>query len=276
MPATRKSAGEALDHFLAFVEERPLTRAAVLAYVAAVQQARTRTGQPWSPYSVSWALGALKRFLAWASRRGLLLEDLAALVPLPRIARLPRALSEADTWKLVEEGAGQERELSSRDRALLELLYGTGLRASEAARLELQDVDLQGATLHVRLGKRRKDRLVPLGVRVREALLAYLRDRPRRQGPLFLTRGGWAMSGQTVAGIVSAAAKRAGLAGPVSPHRLRHSCATHLLRHGAPLPVIQKLLGHETLLSTEVYLQVDVGDLALMLQRCHPRERRRR
>jgi integrase/recombinase XerD len=277
MPATQRNARRALAHFLAFLEGRALTRAAVLACVAHVQQAKTRLGRPWSPYSVLWVLGTLRRLLAWAVLRGLLLEDLSVLVPCPRIARLPRSLSEADAERLVEAGAGSgRRALSSRDRALIELLYGTGLRAAEAARLELHDVDLQGELLHVRQGKRLKDRVVPLGARLREALVAYLRDRPRREGPLFLTQAAQAMARTTVTSIVAAAAKRAGLAGPVSPHRLRHSCATHLLRNGASLPAIQKLLGHATLLSTEVYLQVDVSDLAAMIRKSHPRERRRR
>jgi site-specific recombinase XerD len=124
----------------------------------------------------------------------------------------------------------------------------------------------------VREGKGRKGRLVPFGRKVKDALRAYLRERAAREGALFLTRSGRRMVRSALGDVVRHAGERAGLGRPVSPHRLRHSYATHLLRNGADIRHIQALLGHASLSSTQVYLGLDVTDLARMLERSHPRE----
>ncbi len=136
-----------------------------------------------------------------------------------------------------------------------------------------EDVDLAERVVYVRQGKGGKDRMVPFGERVRAAILAYLRERPRSAGPLFLTKRGFALRVGGLEELLWGAAERAGLERPASPHRLRHSYASHLLRNGASVRHIQVLMGHASLASTEVYLEVDTKDLRRMLERSHPRER---
>jgi integrase/recombinase XerD len=169
--------------------------------------------------------------------------------------------------------------LGRRDRAILELLYGTGLRMMECVRLDLSDVDVSQGVVLVRDGKGRKDRLVPLSGQARAALELYLQEcrpelvKPLGDGALFLSRYGRRLSGVALRLLVRTHARRAGV--EASCHVLRHSCATHLLGGGADIREIQKLLGHKDLTTTAVYTRVDVRALAAMIRRCHPRERDR-
>ncbi len=181
----------------------------------------------------------------------------------------PRPLGQADTLTLLDQGPKDIRE-----RAVLELLYGTGLRASELAALQLDDVDLASGVLFVRQGKGSKDRMIPFGETARQAISSYLREhRPPKTGPLFLAVTGRPLTCGTLGTLVRSAGRRAGLGHPASLHRLRHSYATHLLRNGADLFSIKALLGHASLSSTQIYLEVDVSDLARMIEASHPRER---
>jgi integrase/recombinase XerD len=158
---------------------------------------------------------------------------------------------------------------------MLELLSGTGLRASELCRLRVEDVDLAQDVVFVLPGKGKKDRIVPFGEKARTALVDYLRHgRPFTGGALFVTTRGTPFRRKLLTRSVVAAGRRAGLTHPVSPHRIRHSYATHLLRHGASLRALQLLLGHASLASTQIYLDVEVEDLARMLEKSHPRERK--
>lgn len=248
-----------------------LTRRVILGFVLEVEGfRRKRDGRPWAARSKHWPLLALRGLLEWALLRGELLEDLASLIVVKSVETAPRALGEEQVRQTIESGC--TGAFAARDRAILELFYGTGLRASELKRLEVGDVGLSERLLHVREGKGRKDRLVPFGERPCQALLAYLRQRPARQGALFLSRYERPLSVVMLWRIVKRAGRRAGVES-VSPHRLRHSYATHLLRHGAPLPALKLLLGHASLASTQVYLKVEVSDLARMIERSHPRER---
>jgi integrase/recombinase XerD len=273
-PSTLRGAVHTLGLFTDFLrgEARSLSADDVLAFLRHVRQRKTRWGRPWSARSVEWALGYLRGFLRWAALRGHILQELDGLILVRHSPRLARAIPEGEVQRLIEEGP--RGRCQKRDRALLELLYGTGLRASEAVRLTLDDVDLSEKVLLVRQGKGAKDRLVPFGEQVRQAILAYLREeRPGWPGPLFLSTRGGGLRPQGLAGIVRGAARHADVRHRVSPHRLRHSYATHLLRHGAPLVALKALLGHASLVSTEVYLAVEPSDLARMVRRSHPRER---
>jgi site-specific recombinase XerD len=246
-----------------------LTRESVLSFMRAIEKRCRRDGRPWSALTQQWALRALRGLLRWTLRRGILLEDLPSLIVLKRIQPLPRGLGESQVERLIEQGCGGGEAL--RDRALLELFYGTGLRASELGRLCVSDVALGEQLLHVREGKGRKDRMLPFGDRARNALLDYLRVRHVKEGPLFLSFRGRPLSRVMLWRVVRRAGQRAGVV--ASPHRLRHSFATHLIRHGASLPAVQALLGHQSLSATEVYLAVEVSDLARMIERSHPQER---
>jgi site-specific recombinase XerD len=242
----------------------------VVGYAVSVRSKTTKQGKRFAAATVHGRLAVVRRFLKWAEDSGHLLGNLSSLIVLGKLRTLPRTLSPEEVAALIERGAPTARE-----RAVLELLYGTGLRASELVRLTPDDVDLAERLVYVRQGKGRKDRIVPFGERVRAALLAYLRERERRPGPLFFTLRGDPMTRAALEGLVRRASRRARLTRPASPHRLRHSYATHLLQNGADVRQIQILMGHASLSSTQIYLAVETKELARMIERSHPRERAR-
>jgi integrase/recombinase XerD len=273
-PSTLIQEQRALEDFLRFLTARrkKLNRKSVLSFVREVGNRRTlHQGKPWSPRSVVNVLSSTRRFLQWAYLSGRLLEDFGALIVVPSVQCLPRDLSEAEMTLLLEKGP-RPGELHLRDRAMLELFYGTGLRAAELCWLRVEDVDLALRLVFVRLGKGKKDRLVPFGEKVREAIVDYLRHGRSPKGEaLFVSRQGRPLHRKTLTKIVAASGRRAELTKPASPHRLRHSFATHLFRNGASLRALQRLLGHASLASTQIYLGVEVSDLARMLEKSHPR-----
>ncbi len=246
---------------------------------------------PLAASSAARTIAAVRGLHAFAVTEGLAGADPARAVRPPAPARrLPRAVGVADVERLIAaaglgEGPGQPRPL--RDRALLELLYGTGARISEAVGLDVDDLgfggpgDRQPATLRLS-GKGGKQRMVPLGSYAREALDAYLvRARPalaaaaRRttvSPALFLNARGGRLTRQGAWAVLRSAAQRAGLAG-ISPHTLRHSFATHLLDGGADVRVVQELLGHASVTTTAVYTLVTVDRLREVYAAAHPRAR---
>ncbi|GAA3614620.1 site-specific tyrosine recombinase XerD [Marihabitans asiaticum] len=223
------------------------------------------------------AVRSLHRFLAL---EGITSDDPAADVAPPRPpARLPKAISVDEVTRLLEASGPGETTTSLRDRALLEVLYGTGARISEAVGLDLDDVDLDAGAVRL-LGKGGKERIVPLGRYAREAVQAWLvRGRPSlaakgAAGPaLFLGQRGARLSRQSAWAVIRAAAQRAHLAGHVSPHTLRHSFATHLLEGGADVRVVQELLGHASVTTTQIYTMVTAQQLREVYAQSHPRAR---
>jgi integrase/recombinase XerD len=224
-------------------------------------------------------LGAVQRFFAFLERRGFVFRNPARDLPLPKEKRLPRrVLSESEARRLMNAPSRGDT-LGQRDRVILELLYGAGLRRGECLRLDLGDLDLGQDLAFVRDGKGKKDRLVPLGGRATSALALYLREsRPQlvRTGApqaLLLSKYGGRLSAPRLDAILKKHAGAAGIKGAVFPHSLRHSYATHLLRGGASIRHVQELLGHKSLRATALYTRVDVEDLRQVLVRSHPRER---
>lgn len=204
----------------------------------------------------------LRSFYKWLRLAGVVHESPAQFMFAPKYTRkLPRFLSEKEVERLIASAE------SPRNRAILELLYASGLRRSECANLCLEEVKLGSGTLMVRRGKGGKDRLVPFGSKAALALRRYLRG--RRAGPAFLGIRG-CLNANTIARVVTDAARRAGLAG-VSTHTLRHSFATHLLNRGADIRYVQELLGHSSVGTTQIYTHVAIGDLIKTYGRCHPR-----
>ncbi len=227
------------------------------------------------------AVAAWRTFSRHAFEQGAIPADVARALPLPRRPRrLPRTLASAPLNQAL--GAlPAATPAQRRERALLELLYGSGLRLSEAIGLDLGDVDFGQRTLRV-VGKGDRERIVPFGAHARVALLAMLRDRqgqPRRGGrgappgdePLFLGPGGRRLSPRTVQRAVASALGAIAQATGVSPHALRHSFASHLLDAGAELRAIQELLGHASLGSTQIYTQVNPRRLRRAYEKAHPR-----
>jgi integrase/recombinase XerD len=231
-----------------------------------------------SASSAARTLVAVRGFHRFSMREGLTRSDPAATVKPPHPPkRLPKAISVADVEALLEAAGAGETAASLRDRALLELLYGTGARISEAVGLDLDDVDLVDQTLLLR-GKGGKDRIVPLGRYARAALEGYLvRGRPELvatghgTAAVFLNRRGGRLSRQSAWTVLRETAQRAGLTVAVSPHTLRHSFATHLLDGGADVRVVQELLGHASVATTQIYTLVTVDRLREVFASAHPR-----
>jgi integrase/recombinase XerD len=252
-----------------------VTRDVITAYRLHLQSEPSIKGEPYALHTQVGILTALRFFFGWLVKTGGLLSDPTVHLPyLRRPKHLPKAMKAAELARLI---ARQPRTLLGlRDRALLELLYGTGMRRSEVSRLRIDDVDLDERVILIRQGKGRKDRMVPLGKRAKAVLLEYLEEaRPKLLrgdgGAFFVGRGGRLFSESAVTHRVIQLGRRLGL--NLGPHVLRHSCATHLLRGRADIRHIQRLLGHESLATTERYTKVEVQDLRAVIQRCHPRER---
>lgn len=224
--------------------------------------------------SLARSVAVLRSFFAFLKRRGHISVNPATGIGSPRFTRsLPRYVAEPDLARLFRSLPLARDPQSARDRALLELLYGSGLRASEVVGLSWPDVSLEQRRAHVRGGKGGKDRVVPLGGAVIEALRALSATgagRAESGRAVFCNQRGARLSVRSVGRIVAAALERAGLP-PVNPHALRHSCATHLLDHGADLRSIQELLGHASLATTERYTHVSLARLRAAYTRYHPR-----
>lgn len=247
------------------------------AYVFSLRH--PRTGNPLKVGTHVARLMCVKVFFKFLVRDGYLLANPALQLELPRQKKpLPLVLTESEVLKLLD-APDTEKLTGIRDRAILELLYGTGLRNGEMCSLTLDLVDLAGHQVRLQRGKGGKGRILPLGQEAQVWLELYLESvrpfwlrNPAVQA-LFLDRwGSGSITRCTVSTLVRSLGKKAGLGKAATPHSLRHSCATHMLRRGAGLRHIQQLLGHEQLSSTEHYTRVEVSDLRRVLIRCHPRE----
>ena len=226
--------------------------------------------------SLARQLSALKRYYRWLLRQGRRTDDPTVNIEAPRLPRpLPKSLTEADVEALLA-GPDTEQPLGLRDRAMLELLYACGLRVSELIGLPLSAVSLDMGVARV-LGKGSKERLVPLGEVAVDWLERYLAEgraallAGRASDALFVTGRGQAMSRQAFWYLIKRYARQAGIVAPLSPHTLRHAFATHLLNHGADLRVVQMLLGHADISTTQIYTHVARERLKQLHSRHHPR-----
>lgn len=228
-------------------------------------------------------LAAVRKFFSWLLSEQQIAYNPASTLQLPKQPqRLPRGvLTKTEARRLIEATpAVKPRDI--RDRAILETLYATGIRRAELIALTLYDADLQTATLRIEHGKGNTKRVVPLTQAAIAALKLYLEQaralfvREAGQVRLFVSsRSGGPLDDDDIVRIVCKAANRASLSKHVTPHTLRHTCATHLLKGRADIRQIQKLLGHRRLSSTEVYTRVELTDLAEVIARCHPREKQK-
>ena len=235
---------------------------------------------PLAASSAARTLVAVRGFHRFLALEGDVATDPAGAVAPPRApSRLPKAISVEDVERLLDAASVGDTPASLRDRALLEVLYGAGARISEAVGLDVDDVDTDEGVVRL-LGKGSKERLVPLGSYAAQALGAYLvRGRPalavkgRGTPALFLNQRGGRLSRQSAWSALRAAAARADLGGHLSPHTLRHSFATHLLDGGADVRVVQELLGHASVTTTQIYTLVTVQRLREVYAQSHPRAR---
>lgn len=279
-----------LRRYAAFLRRRGCTDPAqigdttVAAYVEHLGALRDEEGRPrLAPASIARAVVAVRSFHRFCAAEGLLAGDPSEDVGTPRVPQgIPKALDEAEVEALLGAVNGDDPR-AQRDRAILETLYATGIRISELVGLDLADLDLDDGLVRV-LGKGGKERVVPVGRAAQAALAAYLRDgrlalRSARAGradddAVFLNARGGRLSRQSCWKIVGSAGARVGLGGRLSPHVLRHSCATHMLDHGADIRVVQELLGHARISTTQLYTKVSTARLREVYDRAHPRAHR--
>lgn len=226
-------------------------------------------------------LAAVRKFFSWLLSEQQIAYNPASTLQLPKQPqRLPRGiLTRAEARRLIE-ATPTTKPRDIRDRAILETLYATGIRRAELLALTIYDADLQTATLRIEHGKGNTKRVVPLTQSAIAALKLYLEEarslfaHEAGQVRLFVSsRSGGPLDDDDIVRIVAKASTRAGIRKHVTPHTLRHTCATHLLKGRADIRQIQKLLGHRRLSSTEVYTRVELTDLHEVIARCHPREK---
>lgn len=226
--------------------------------------------------SISRLFVAIKVFFRYLHQEGLLSRNVTEVMDSPKLWKvLPTTLSFKEVERLLEAPQGDKPQ-ALRDRALLEIAYATGLRVSELCGLTLPDVHFDAGYLRC-TGKGQKERVVPFSQKSGAVLSQYLeRARPSLSSAtpnrfVFLTRAGRAFSRKSVWKLIKQYARDAGIAKPISPHTLRHSFASHLLHNGAPLRVIQEMLGHADIATTQIYTQVDPSRLKAIHDKFHPR-----
>jgi integrase/recombinase XerD len=282
-PNTLASYRRDLSRYLAFLASRGRTEvsevepADVSAFLVDLRQGGADQA-PLGASSAARAVVAVRGFHRFVQREGLTLADPAGQVKPPSPPRrLPKAISVAEVERLLRAAGPGDTPLSLRDRALLEFLYGTGARISEAVGLDVDELDLDGGAVKL-AGKGGKQRVVPVGSYARAAVSAYLvRGRPvlaaagTGTAALFLNARGGRLSRQSAWSVLRTCAGKAGLRVDVSPHVLRHSFATHLLDGGADVRVVQELLGHASVATTQVYTLMTVDRLREVYAAAHPR-----
>lgn len=222
--------------------------------------------------TVSRRLATIRSFMKFLYSEGYIKKNPAKLVPSPKPPKtLPKFLAVDDAFSLVEnpEGIGF---IPSRDRAILELLYSSGLRVSELAGLNAEDINLKEGLVKVR-GKGKKERIVPIGKKAIDAIKTYMVEKvllKKRESAFFLNKNGARLTDRSVRRIVIKYAKAVGISGKIGPHTLRHTFASHLLQGGADLRVIQELLGHSSLSTTQKYTHLDITHLMEAYDKAHP------
>jgi integrase/recombinase XerC len=278
-PHTVRAYGDDVQRFVAFLAvhsggavTQETLRSLRPADVRAFLTVRRRDGL--GPSGVQRALAGLRSFYRHLERADLADSTAVLAVRNPKIPHsLPRPLSEEDAFRVIAEAGGQERSwMSARNSALITLLYGTGLRISEALALTRRDAVLPERLTIV--GKGRKERMVPVLDAVRESVAAYVRlcpFDPGKDGPLFVSRKGAAMTPREAQRVMQKLRSCLGLSSTATPHALRHSFATHLLQNGGDLRAVQELLGHASLSTTQKYTEVEQRRVLAIYEAAHPR-----
>ncbi len=282
--STRETYARALRAFHAFCEEKSLPLDAERLSLIALRGWLAKLFDTDQPSTIGRKVATLRAFYRYLFRKGLVTKNPAAQLKSPKIRKgLPRFLTIDEAFRVVEaptEDAHREEALRVRDRALLELLYGAGVRVSELRGLTLGDVDLAARRVRV-MGKGRKERLAPFGAPALDALRAWLEIRPlvlaRSEGEhtgaaqaLWLGEHGTALTVRQIQNVVRRYGALGAGRGDLHPHALRHSYATHLLDAGADLRGIQELLGHASLATTQRYTHVSVDRLMAVYDKAHP------
>jgi len=283
-----RSYRQALSNFCSFIEEYPavksaadLNRQLISKYQMHLYQAEGRRGKRLSlSTQYSW-MGIVLWWLRWMAANEKILINPGASIQLPKRAqRIPRNYLSLKEMQKVLCVCDLSTHIGLRNRTILEVLYSTGMRNSELRKLKIEDINMDDGWITIRQGKGKKDRVVPIGKAAVHFLQLYLdKSRPKlcrnqSQEFCFVTQYGTApLSYESLNKIVQTTAKTAGIARVITPHALRHTCATLMLRGHADIRHIQELLGHSSLSSTQIYTRVEIGDLKKVHSKCHPRER---
>ncbi len=287
-PSTIAAYSSQLGFYLAYLKNtavsdiRTLSTADVKRYATGLCEQRKAGpgGKGFAAATIALKIRAVKRFFKFLETSGHILIDPAESIREPRKENaLPRTVLTGEEIGKILAQPGLDRDGGVRDRAVLEVLYSTGIRLEEITRLTVFDCDLQGGLLRVNKGKGSKDRIVPLGKHAVTFLRAYLaRIRPRYAAgvsagkALFLNRFGQPLSKQMIGILVRGYARQAGIEKKVTPHAFRHTFATDLVRNGADLTSVRKMLGHAGLRTTQIYVAVAGPEVKATHRRHHPRE----
>jgi integrase/recombinase XerC len=267
-PHTLRSYTKDLDDFLTFADKRPkeIDNLDIRSFLASLHHKKLKKS------SISRKLATIRSFFKFLHREGYVKKNPAKLVSSPKVPKnLPRFLSIDEVFYLMETPQGDTFK-PTRDKAILELLYSSGLRVSEMTSLDMSDLNIKESLLLAK-GKGRKERILPIGQKAMEALQNYLPERmslKRKTAALFLNNRGGRLTQRSIRRILLYYSRMINLEGDLSPHTLRHTFATHLLHEGADLRSIQELLGHSSLSTTQRYTHVDIGHLTEVYDKAHP------
>ncbi len=267
-PHTLRAYTRDLEEFISFTDKKSgdIDNLDIRSFVAFLHHKKLRKS------SISRKLAAVRSFFRYLYMEGYVKKNPAKLVSSPKIPKsLPHFLSVDEVFCLLDAPAGDSfRE--TRDRAILELLYSSGLRVSELTSLDISDLDIKESLIRVK-GKGRKERIIPVGSKAMAAMRNYLPERislKKKSSALFLNNRGGRLTERSVRRILLQCSRMVNLKGDLSPHTLRHTFATHLLHGGADLRSIQELLGHSSLSTTQKYTHVDIVHLAEVYDKAHP------
>lgn len=261
-----------LEHFIeaqGITEVSKLTATHLNAYVLDLEKKR------FAASTVSRNIASIKAFYHYLFKQGMVKEDVAEILKAPKIEKkLPEILSMEEVAMLLEQPSGDTPK-EIRDKAMLELLYATGIRVSELISLKLEDINLQMCFIVCRDGSR--ERIIPFGAKAREALINYL-DKSRlsmladqEEQVLFVNCSGQPMSRQGFWKLIKYYAKKAGIMADITPHTLRHSFAAHLVENGADLKSVQEMLGHSDISTTQIYANMSQNRIREVYAKAHPR-----
>lgn len=259
-----------LQDFKNFLKETPIENVDYLVlrkYLVALKEKNLK------PRTVARHLSSLRSFFKFLTREGYLKDNPLLVLSSPKLDKhLPEFLTEEEVIKLIAAVAikNQDDELGLRNRAILETFYSTGMRVSEAVKLNIEDIDFISGTVKV-MGKGKKERLVPIGEHAMRAIRDYLEKRKKQNEVLFLNKNGRRITDRGIRNVVAKYLFLASIRKGVSVHTLRHSFATHLLNHGADLRSVQELLGHANLSTTQVYTHLTTERLKTVYDKAHPR-----
>ncbi len=273
-PHTIKAYSKDLDEFSSFVvkKAKDIDNLDIRSFMASLHHKGLKKT------SISRKLATVRAFFKYLHREGYVKKNPAKLVSSPKTDKsLPGFLDIDETFSLMEAPSG-ETFISTRDRAILELLYSSGLRVSELTSLNISDIDMKEALIRVK-GKGRKERIIPIGSKALESIKNYLPERvsiKNKSTALILNNRGGRLTQRSVRRILIHYSRMINLKSNLSPHTLRHTFATHLLHEGADLRSIQELLGHSSLSTTQKYTHVDIGHLTEVYDKAHPMSKKKK